>query len=220
MSQEVKPSWPKRDIYLGVLTIVVTVALCVLAIRYQDYLLESVARMAGYSLLGVFLIAFIAGSAFSFAAIPIPYWLLVFTLSSVLGKQWGIWAPIWVGMTSALGTSLGHLPTFMIGYGGRKTYLGLTMFTGTRNDSTRPGLYTRIMSWARRHGAWAVFVMSAVFNPLHLPMTVAMGALHYPPSKFFLFSFLGNAVKGLFLGFCGYFGLTSLLHFVGIWRGG
>ena len=174
----------------------------------------SIARLAGYSLLGVFLIAFIAGSAFSFVAIPIPYWLLVFTLSSVLAPQWGLLAPVWVGMTSALGTSLGHLPTFMIGYGGGKTYLGLSRFSGTKSDGTKRSLYTRVMHWARRHGSWAVFFMSAAFNPLHLPMTVAMGALHYPPPKFFLFSFLGNTVKGLFLGFCGYFGLGSLLYFL------
>jgi len=43
-------------------------------------------------------------------------------------------------------------------------------------------------------------------------MTVAIGALHYPPPKFFLFSFLGNTVKSLFLAFCGYYGLTSLFH--------
>jgi len=219
MSQEVKPSRSRRDIYLGVLTIVATVALCVVAIRYQDYLM-SMARMTGYSLAGVFLIAFIAGSAFSFTAIPIPYWLLVLTLSSVLAPQWGLLAPVLVGMTSALGTSLGHLPTFMIGYGGRKTFQGLARFTGTKNDSNKRSLYTRVMDWARHHGSWAVFFMSATFNPLHLPMTVAMGALHYSPPKFFLFSFLGNTVKGLFLGFCGYFGLGSLFRFLGILGGG
>jgi membrane protein DedA with SNARE-associated domain len=216
---EVKPPRRRRDIYIGVLTVVVTVVICVLAIYYQDDLM-SMARLAGYSLLGVFLIAFIAGSAFSFVAIPVPYWLLVFTLSSVLAPRWGLFAPLWVGMTSALGTSLGHLPTFMIGYGGGKTYQGLARFTGTQNGSAKRGLYTRIMDWARRHGSWAVFVMSALFNPLHLPMTLAVGALRYPPWKFFLFSFLGNTVKGLFLAFCGYFGLGSLLRFFGILGGG
>jgi len=215
MSQEVKPPRSRRDIYLGILTITVTVAICVLAVIYQGYLL-SMARLAGYSLVGVFLIAFIAGSIFSFVAIPIPYWLLVFTLPSVLAPHWGLLAPVWVGMTSALGTSLGHLPTFMIGYGGRKTYRGLAGSTGTKNGSTKRSLYSRIMDWARRHGSWAVFVMSALFNPFHLPMTIAIGALRYPPLKFLLFSFLGNAVKSLFLAFCGYFGLTSLFRFLGM----
>jgi membrane protein DedA with SNARE-associated domain len=190
-----------------------------LAIYYQDDLMN-IAHIAGYSLLGVFIIAFIAGSAFSFVAIPLPYWLLVFTLPSVLAPQWGLFAPVWVGMTSALGTSLGHLPTFMIGYGGGKTYQGIARFARPRNDSNKRSFYSRVMDWARRHGGWAVFAMSAVFNPFHLPMTVAVGALRYPPAKFFLFSFLGNAVKGLFLAFCGYFGLGSLLRFFGILGGG
>jgi len=180
----------------------------------------NIARMTGYSLVGVFLIAFVAGSVFSFVAIPIPYWLLVFTISGVLAPKWGLMAPIFVGMTSAVGTSLGHLPTFMIGYGGGKTYQGLARSIrdkiGTKNDSNKRGFYTRSMDWARRHGSWAAFAMSAAFNPLHLPMTIAIGALRYPPLKFLLFSFLGNAVKSLFLAFCGYFGLTSLFRFLGM----
>jgi len=215
MSQEAKPSRRRRDIYLGALTIIVTIVLCVVAIRYQGYLMN-MAHMAGYSLVGVFIISFIAGSAFSFVAIPIPYWLLVFTLSSVLAPQWGLLAPVWVGMTSALATSLGHLPSFMIGYGGGKTFQGLARFIGTRNDSTKRSFYNRCMDWARRHGSWAVFFMSAAFNPLHLPMTIAIGTLRYPLPKFFLFSFLGNTVKNLFLAFCGYFGLGFLLRFLGI----
>jgi membrane protein DedA with SNARE-associated domain len=219
MSQKVKPSRPRRDIYLGVITVVVTVAVCVLAVYYQDDLMK-IAHIAGYSLLGVFIVSFVSGSVFSFVAIPIPYWLLVFTLSSVLAPQWGLLAPVFVGMTSALATSLGHLPTFMIGYGGGKTYEGLARFIGdkigNKNDSNKPSFYNRCMNWARRHGSWASFAMSAVFNPLHLPMTIAIGTLRYPPLKFFLFSFLGNTVKGLFLAFCGYFGLGSILRFFGI----
>jgi membrane protein DedA with SNARE-associated domain len=223
MSQKVKPSRPKRDIYLGVITIAATVAICVLAVCYQDELMN-IAQIAGYSLIGVFLLSFISGSVFSFVAIPFPYWLLVFTLSGVLAPKWGLMAPIFVGMTSALATSLGHLPTFMIGYGGGKTYQGLARFIrdkiGTKDEGNKRGFYTRSMDWARRHGSWASFAMSAVFNPLHLPMTIAMGTLHYSPPKFFLFSFLGNTVKNLFLAFCGYFGLGSLLRFLGMLGGG
>lgn len=223
MSQKVKPSRSKRDIYLGTVTIVVTVAICVLAVYYQDELMD-IAHIAGYSLAGVFLISFVSGSVFSFVAIPIPYWLLVVTLSGVLAPQWGLMAPIFVGMTSALATSLGHLPTFMIGYGGGKTYQGLARFikdkVGTKEEDNKRGLYSRSMDWARRHGSWAAFAMSATFNPLHLPMTIAMGTLHYSPLKFLLFTFLGNTVKHLFLAFCGYFGLGSLLRFLGMLGGG
>jgi membrane protein DedA with SNARE-associated domain len=216
--EEVETPRPKRDIYVGVATIVVTVAVCVLAFVYKDELMK-MAHIAGYSLLGVFIVAFVSGSVFAFVAIPVPYWLLVFTLPSILAPQWGVFAPVFVGLTSALATTLGHMPTFMIGYGGGKTYRGLAKFFGARigakKDSAKPGFYTRAMNWAKRHGSWAVFAMSALFNPLHLPMTIAMGTLRFPPLKFFFLSLLGNMVKSLFLAFCGYFGLTSLFSFLG-----
>jgi len=219
MSRKAKSPRPKREIYIGVITIVVTVAICFAAVYYQEDLMK-IANIAGYSLLGVFIVSFVAGSVFSFVPIPVPYWLLVFTLSSVLAPQWGLMAPVFVGMTSALATSLGHLPTFMIGYGGGKTYEGLVKLIGNRlgnkKGSKKRGFYDRCMGWARRHGSWAAFAMSAMFNPLHLPMTIAIGTLRYHPLKFFIFSFLGNAVKGLFLAFCGYFGLGSVLRLFGI----
>jgi len=207
MNQEMKPGWPKRGIFLGALAIVLTVGLCIAAIYYKDDLM-SIAYIAGYSLVGMLIIAFLAGSVLSFMAIPVPYWLLVFTLPSVLAPQWGILAPVAVGLTSAIGTTLGHLPTFMIGYGGGSLSQKVT-------TKINIPLYNRAIDWARKHGAWAAFAMSAMFNPVHLPMTIAIGALRFPPPKFLLFSFLGNAVKSLFLAFAGYFGLTSFLRFIG-----
>jgi len=207
-SQEVKQRWPKRVIYLGALAIVATIALCVAAVFYKDELM-SIANMAGYSLLGVLIIAFIAGSTVSITAIPVPYWLLVFTLPGVLAAQWGILAPVWVGLISALGATLGHIPTFMIGYGSSS----LSQRVSTRFNNR---FFTRAMEWAQKHGSWAVFAMSAVLNPMHLPMTIAIGALRYPPLKFFFFSLLGNIVKSSFIAFCGYFGLSSLFRFLGV----
>ncbi len=208
MSQEVKQRWPKKEVYLGALGIGGTIVLCIAAIYYKDELMK-IEAMAGYSLLGMLIIAFVAGSVFSFTAVPVPYWLLAFTLPSVLAPQWGILAPIGVGLTSALGTTLGHLPTFMIGYGGRSLSQRVTAKVNNR-------FYTKAVAWAQKHGSWASFIMSAMFNPVHLPMTVAIGTLRFHPLKFLLFSFLGNAVKGLFLAFSGYFGLTSLFRLLGL----
>lgn len=206
--QQVKPRWLKREIWFGILSLVVTIGLCVAAVYYKKEWM-SVAYLPGYSLLGMLIIAFLAGSVLSFAAIPIPYWLLVFTLPSVLAPRWGILAPIGIGLTSALGATLGHLPTFMIGYGGHK--ISQAVASGIKIP-----LYDKAIDWARKHGSWASFAMSAVFNPVHLPMTIAIGALRFPPWKFLLFSLLGNAVKSLVLAFGGYFGLTSLFRFLGV----
>jgi membrane protein DedA with SNARE-associated domain len=209
MSQEVeRRSLPKKGIALGILTIVVTVALSFVVIYYKDALL-SVVHIEKYGLLGVFIFAFIAGSVVNFVATPFPYWLLVFTVPSLLAPTWGALTPLWVGLISALGASLGQLLTFMVGYSGSRLYHKFTVNIDNR-------FYNRAIGWAQRHGSWAVFVMSALFNPVHLPMTIAIAALHYPPLKFFVFSLLGNMVKSLIIAFCGYFGLASLFNFLGV----
>jgi membrane protein DedA with SNARE-associated domain len=209
MSQQVeRRRLPQKGIILGVLTVVVTVALCVVVVYYKDALM-SVVHIEKYGLLGVFIFALIAGSVVNFIATPFPYWLLVFTVPSLLAPSWGALAPLWVGLLSALGASLGQLLTFLVGYSGSRLYHKFTVNIDNRH-------YNRALGWAQRHGSWAVFVMSALFNPIHLPMTLAIAALRYPPLKFFVFSLLGNLVKSLFIAYCGYFGLASLFHFLGV----
>jgi len=202
----------KREIIVGITAIVLAIGLCVAAIIYKDEIMVTAAGF-GYSLVGMVIVSFLAGSILSFTAVPIPYWILVFTLPTALATTWGILAPVAVGFTSALGATLGHMPTFMIGYGGRS----LSNKLSTRFSNNWYGRwYNKIIKWSEKHGWIAVFLTSAIFNPIHLPLTVAFGTLRYPPYKFFLYSFLGNSVKSLFLAFAGYYGLTSLLDLFGV----
>ena len=202
---------PRREVIVGILALVLTIALCVAAIIYKDQIMQT-ASSFGYGLLGILLVSFLAGSILSFTAVPIPYWILVFSLPTALGATWGLLAPMAVGLTSALGATLGHMPTFMIGYGGRSLP---TKLSERFSNNWYGRWYKKIITWSEKHGSIAVFLTSAVFNPVHLPMTVAFGTLRYPPLKFFLYSFLGNSVKSLLLAFCGYFGLTWLLKIIG-----
>jgi membrane protein DedA with SNARE-associated domain len=201
--------WPnRREVWLSAVAVLLTIAFGVAAIYYKDALM-SITHIARYSLLGVFVIAFLAGSVLSITAVPVPYIIVVFTLPSVLARQWGLLAPVWVGLVSALGASLGQFLTFIIAYGGSHLSQRLSSRIANGNGS-------RVMEWAKRHGSWAVFVMSAVFNPFHLPMTMAIAVLRYPVWKFFLFSLLGNAVKSLFIAFLGYYGLSSVFNLLGL----
>ena len=79
MEQEDRPYWSRKEIWIGALAIVATIGLFVAAIYYKDELMSST-YVARYGLAGVLIVAFIAGSTFSITAIPVPYWLLVFTL--------------------------------------------------------------------------------------------------------------------------------------------
>jgi hypothetical protein len=208
IKKEAKPRLSTRDITFGVLSLLFTIALCIVAVYYKGYLL-GLAALATYGLLGMLIIAFLGGSLLSMLAVPVPYWLLVFTLPSILAPQFQIGAPILVGLISGVGASLGQLLTFMVGYGSR----GLSQKLAYRVNRN---FYDRAMSLAQRHGSLAVFLMSAIINPFHLPMTFAMASLRYPSWKFFVFSLMGNIVKSSFIAFCGYFGLTSLFRFLGI----
>jgi len=207
-SQESKHHWSTKEIVLWVLALVTTILLCVAGIYFKDYLWD-MEYITHYGLLGVLIASFVAGSTVSFMAVPVPYWLFVFTLPPLLAAQWGIASPILVGITSGLGSSLGQLITFMIGYGGR----GLSQKLVSRVNG---GFYDKAKKWAQKHGSVTVFAMSAIQNPFHLPMTLAIASLHYSRWKFFVFSLLGNIVKSSIIAFLGYFGLTSLFHLLGI----
>jgi membrane protein DedA with SNARE-associated domain len=206
---EVRQGWAnKKNIIVGVLSLLITISICVVAIYYKDYLLDT-KYLATYGLLGMLIVAFLGGSILSLIAVPVPYWLLVFTLPSIVAPQFQIGAPILVGLVSGLGATLGQLLTFVLGYGSRDLSEKLVC-------KFNSGLYDRAMNWAQRHGSVAVFVMTALANPLHLPLSIAMASLRFPIWKYFLYSLLGNVFKSSLIAFCGYFGLTSLFKLLGI----
>lgn len=203
--------WSAIEIILGLTGIAITIALCIVAIAYREEITDT-QYVARYGLLGILVIAFIAASAFSVTAIPVPYWVLTFTLPSVLAGTYGIWAPVWVGLFAATGATLGQLITFIIGYSGR----GLSEKLTSRFSAN---LYAKAIQWMKRWGDWAVFFMSVTANPLHLPMTLAIASLRYPIHKFIIFGFIGQLIKSMVLAFAGYYSLTSLLKMFGLTNG-
>ncbi len=206
--EKVKQGWSKKEIVVGASGILVTIALCVVGLLYQEYLMN-IKFIGAYGLLGLFVVAFVGSSTFTVTAVPIPFWLLVMALPSIMANQWGIMAPVYISLVTACAIALGQIITYMIGYGGRSLSAKITgRFSGN--------LYNRLMGWAKKHGSWAVFLMSVMVNPVHLPMTLAIAALGYPPYKFLIFSFLGALVKSLVFAFCGYYGFNQLLSIIGI----
>src|SRR4030042_2711080 len=142
---EVKQRLSRRDITLGVLSLILTIVICIVAIYYKDYLL-SAKYLATYGLLGMLILAFIGGSLLSMIAIPVPYWLLVFTLPSVLATHFQMGAPVLVGVISGVGASLGQLLTFMLGYGGRDLSQKLAY-------KVNKGFFYTGVRWGQQHGS-------------------------------------------------------------------
>ncbi len=202
--------WYDRKILLGVLALLLTIAICIAALYYQDTLTNT-KYVQNLGLFGIFVISFVA-TITSVAFVPVPYWAFVITVPVLLAKQWGILSPILVGGAAAIGATLGCFPIFMVGYGGREVFQKMM----EKRDSPPGKREYRIFAWAKRHMTWAVFLQSAIPNPLYVPITVAIGTTRYPPLKFVLVSLIGNVVKGCFLAFSGYFGLEFVRNWLGV----
>ncbi len=192
INEVVKKILTKKEFYIAGLALGITFTFGVITIYYWDY----INRLQGYGYLGTFIISLFASSVL---IMPIPYVVVVFTLGGILN-------PAFVGAASGLGASIGATSIYLTGYGGRNLFQNI-------NDT----LYCRLVNWARRKGPVAVFIMSAIFNPLFVPMAITMGMLRLHLWKFFLMCWAGNTVKSLVIAYGGYFGLRSLLRLIEIW---
>jgi len=202
--------WYDRRILLGVLSFLLTIAICIATLYYQDTI-TNIEYVHSLGLFGIFVISFIATFA-SVAFIPVPYWAFVITAPVFLAKQWGILSPVLVGSIASIGATLGGFPIFMVGYGGKDVFQKIIK----KRNSQQVQREYRIFKWAKRHMTWAVFLQSAIPNPLYVPITVAIGTTYYLPFKFILVSLLGNTVKNCFLAFSGYFGLDLIKSYFSI----
>jgi len=180
-----------KNFYISAFAILITLVMCVVVVLNWDYIVE----LQSYGYLGVFIISFFAGSII---VLPISYVVVVFTLGGVLN-------PALVGAASGLGASIGAITIYLAGYGGHSLFRNY-------NDA----IYSRMVGWIQRRGSLAVFIMSAVFNPLFIPMAITLGMLRFRLWKFFLLCWAGNTVKSLAIAYAGYLGLRSLFHWIGL----
>ncbi len=190
--------WLKREYIIGGLGLTITIVSCVLLIRYWEYMPD----FGNYGYLGAFILTLITG-----IGLPLPflYVILIFALGAVLN-------PALLGIVAGLGAATGQLLLYVIGYLGRP----LLATKDPSSNGIRNKVYFRIPVWVRRKTALFNFLANAILNPFGVPITLALSASGFPTWKFFLTSFAGNTVKCLVIAYCGYFGLGSLLSWLGL----
>lgn len=181
----------KQEALIGGLSLAITITLCVLIIYHRSYL-DQVAKW-GY--LGCFVINVLTSGTF---AVPGLGLILTFTLGGVLN-------PAIVGAVAGIGEAIGASGAYATGYTGR----------GLFRDSTN-SLYIRFSNILHTHGSKAIFFMAAIINPLYYPFAVFMGMLHFRFAKFFLATWAGRTIKNMILAYLGYFGLRSILQWLGL----
>jgi membrane protein YqaA with SNARE-associated domain len=202
---------PTKSKYLAIALIVAIIIISVggsiLIIQNWEY----VARLQEHGYWGLFVISLFAGSP---VPIPTPSMILTFTLGSILN-------PILVGFVAGFGNGVGNALIFWAGRGGHHLFRNLTSPkpSGGSPRSRIGRFFQRILQvpeFVRNKLLWAVFLLSIYPNPVLTPLILGMGAMRFRFWKFFLVIWAGKTVQGMLLSYLGYYGLRSLLRYLGI----
>jgi membrane protein DedA with SNARE-associated domain len=181
----------KREAIIGGISLVVTVALSLLIIQQRSY----IDQIAHWGYLGCFIINVLTNGTFLFPGFGI---VITFTLGGVLN-------PAIVGAVAGIGEAIGATGAYFTGYAGR----------GLFRDSNN-SLYLRFTNIIDRHGSKAIFFVSALLSPLFYPFAVFLGMVRFGWVRFFLATWAGRTAKSMALAYLGYYGLGSILQWLGV----
>ena len=153
---------------------------------------NSVVKDWGY--LGIFAISLVSSASI---VLPVPYFAFVFAAGAVLN-------PILVGIAGGLGSAIGELTGYAIGYGGKKAL-----------SEKYEKLLGRTEKWVEKCGLFVVIILFAA-TPLPDDIVgVLGGALGYSVKKFFIASLIGKLALNFALAFGGFYGMAWVLSLFG-----
>jgi membrane protein YqaA with SNARE-associated domain len=183
------------EYYLAALGIILTIAMAVAVV----YFWAEVRSLEQYGYLGAFVISVLGGAT---VIIPVPMLAVQFALGGVL-------KPYYVGLAAGAGETLGAIAIYMTGYGGG------TAFLNSKHVRIQ-AIYQRLMSWVERRGSLTLFILSSLINPFFYPVALAAGALRLGIWRYTIICFVGKTIKGMTIAYLGYWGIGSLLRWLGV----
>ena len=130
-------------------------------------------RTLGYP--AVFFLSFLGSVAL---VLPIP------GLIAVCGAGGLELNPVFIGILSGTGETIGELSGYAIGFGGRTVI-------------EKRAFYHKVRNWMEHRGSLVIFLVSVIPNPLVDIVGIAAGGLRYPIIKFFVVVLIGKCIKGL-----------------------
>ena len=212
-----KKQWLRQHFIIGI-GILVTV----LVVIGLVYFWEEIQDAAGYGYVGCFLVTIMAG----ITIIPAPALPVVFTLGHKL-------SPVYVGLVAGLGEALGGITVYLTGAGGGAIWSKLrvrqesiyrqpspssdtSVLVPPELQARQRAFFNRLIAPMRRWGGfWPVFISSAiVLSPFYV-VALGAGALGMGLKRFFLVTWAGKTIKGLYVAFAGHWGLYFLLQWIG-----
>ena len=205
-SQAKKPR--KRGWYLILLSVLLIVAIGVLAVVFKNdlkHIVENIDEYEKYAYIIAFVVNFMAGAT---VIVYVPGVPTVFALGGI------VQFPFVVGIVAGLGEALGGFTGYMLGRGG-ESYLKEPA-NGGRVQRAFQKIYSRIDNWMGKRGYVTVFLASAIFNPFYMFFGATAGATRMAPWKYYLASAAGKIVKATYVAYLGAWGMGYILGWLGI----
>lgn len=191
---EPKPLFWNRDRILQIITLVLVILLFFVLIWQRKNILEYsiwLSQYYGLKYLGIFILSAAASATL---VIPIPGLAMTSALGAISPDPWD---PLWVGVSSGLGATIGEMTGYMLGFSGRMAI----PYTKT---------YEKIVGWMGKWGNWTIFLLALIPNPLFDVAGLASGILKYPAWKFMLLGAAGRIPKHVFFSYLGYWGIHTI----------
>lgn len=161
--------------YIGIFT-AITFSLLIFIFR------DSLVYFKQFGYLGLFILNTLGSATL---AIPTPLFLTAIAAGSVLN-------PFFVTIISSLGSAIGELTGYWVGYN------AVDVLEKDKNVQ-------KVKGWMDKYGLMALFVLSAIPNPIFDAAGIFAGATKIPVYKYLLIVWLGKMVKFAVLAFSGYF---------------
>ncbi|RME51675.1 MAG: DedA family protein [Caldilineae bacterium] len=152
----------------------VGITVAIVAIR------DDIQTYAVYGYPGVFLISLLGNATLIF---PAPSWAVVLAVGGALN-------PYLAGVAAGLGAALGEMTGYLAGFGGR----------GVIEDRK---YYHTLEGLVQRRGAWIIFALAAIPNPIFDVGGMMAGALKMPWWKFLGAAAAGKSIRFILLAMWG-----------------
>lgn len=141
-------------------------------------------RFESFGLLGLFIFNVLANAT---VFLPVPSFVAVFVGGAV-------WKPITVGLVSGVGSAIGELVGYYLGFGGRAIINHL---------ENKRGSIFKFEKWFKKSGFLTVFIASALPDPFFDAVGILAGTLNYSVVKFFLATAAGRVVRNIIIAWSG-----------------
>ena len=164
---------------------VVAITLYIFSIR------DRVEEFKEYGYVGIFFVAMLANAT---VFIPAPGIAIIYAMGAVFN-------PIYVGLAAGTGGAIGELSGYLAGFSGQ----GIV---------ERTEVYTRIKPWVEKYGGWAIFVLSAIPNPLFDVAGFAAGIAKMRMRTFLFSVWIGQLIKMTLFAYAGNYSIEWISNLV------